>query len=206
MGHEWRDCIVTMIDMVGVKNRAQDGHASKLMRRFHALIGEEIGTLPSVAHAYAWNDSVLLLSYLTDGDTSYQSAVRDAEKLKRRIDRLAISYAIAVKGQAFPPKRDEQDPTKSKITVIETSGWAMANCFEIEKALAKKWRKPWYVDIRIASKIQTRQTFHVDTVNLLPTGRARRVHMFDDYIWDAPTARRHDPRSSGSDINDGPHQ
>ena len=139
-----------MIDIVGVKKRAQNGHASTLMRRFHALVTGEIGTLQSVARAYAWNDSVLLLSYVNNGSASFESAIRDAEKLKRQIDGLVASYAIAIKGRAFPyatyPSR------KSGVTIIEASSWAMANCFEVEKALGAKWQKPWYIDIRIASR------------------------------------------------------
>jgi hypothetical protein len=204
MGQRWRDCIVTVIDMVGVKKRARDGNASTAMRRLHALVTREMGALQSVAHAYVWNDSVLLLSYVNEGDASFQSAIRDAEKLKRRIDDLAGSYAIAVKGRAFPLTQGGHSPARtSRVTVIEASSWAMANCFEVEKALATKWRKPWYIDIRIARKIRTCQSFHADTVKLLPTGRARRVHVFDGYLWDAPATRRNTPPPSGADTNKG---
>jgi hypothetical protein len=190
MGQDWRDCIVTMIDIVGVKERAQDG-ASALMRQLHTLVAQEMGFLQSVAHAYVWNDSVLLLSYVNETDASFESAIRDAEQLKRQIDALGASYAIAVKGRAFPPEPAENSPVQtSRTTVIEASSWAMANCFEIEKALGWKWRKPWYIDIRVVRKIQTSQTFRAEKVKLFPSRQARQVCVFDDYLWGAPTTHK----------------
>src|ERR1035437_4272348 len=183
MGQEWRDCIVTLIDMAGVKKRAKGGLASKLMREFHRLVMREIGTLQSVAHAYAWNDSVILLSYVDNLDSSFESAIRDAEKLKRQIDKddHEFSYAIAVKGQAFPPAQGEH--TTSKVTVIDASSWAMANCFMVQEAARKsRWQeKPWYIDIRIVKKIRTNRSYKVHSVTLLPTNRPRQVYAFDDY-------------------------
>jgi hypothetical protein len=62
MGLNWRECIVTFIDLPGVKRLAPtDGAGSKLMRQLHRLAAKEVPTLTAVAHAYVWNDSVLLL-------------------------------------------------------------------------------------------------------------------------------------------------
>ena len=183
MGQDWRDCIVTMIDMVGVKKHAQSGAGSALMRRFQALVARQTESLTSsVARVYVWNDSVLLLSYVDDTVASFESAMRNAEHLKRCIDTIASSYGIAVKGRAFPPAGNAQF-RNSRLTVIEASSWAMANCFEIENALGRK-QKSWYIDSRIVRKIRTLQSYENEKVNLLPDGRARQVCVFGGYLWD----------------------
>src|SRR5580700_6379769 len=103
MGKDWQDCIVTLIDLQGVKAMAEQGIASKLMLKFHNIVIKERDSLNITAHAYVWNDSVLLLSYVNEDDSSFESAMKDADKLKRRVDVIVRSYAIAVKGQTFPP-------------------------------------------------------------------------------------------------------
>src|SRR4051812_28424366 len=130
MGEEWRDCVVTLIDVIGVKKLKQVGEASKLMLGIHALVVQHKPSLSSVVHAYVWNDSALLLSYVNKQNASFETALREAETLKRRIDNIAPSYAISVKGKSFP----SQLPNGSDcgVTVISASSWAMANCFEIE--------------------------------------------------------------------------
>jgi len=41
---------------------------------------------------------VLLLSYVDESNSSYEGAMRDADRLKRRVDMIQSSFAIAVKG------------------------------------------------------------------------------------------------------------
>jgi hypothetical protein len=103
MGHDWRDCIVTLFDLPGVKKLASQGGAgSSLMRQLHSLAVSEVPTLSGVVHAYVWNDSVLLLSFVDKSIGSYNAAMRDADRFKRRIDKLRKSYAVAVKGGHDP--------------------------------------------------------------------------------------------------------
>lgn len=183
MGKEWRDSIVILIDLIGVKKSSQSGLASHLMLTFHDLIAREVGHLPSINHAYVWNDSVILLGYVDRPNATFQSVMLDADNLKRQIDQITKSYAVAVKGQTFP-----QHKTKTKnghgLTVIKASSWAMANCFEIEASLGSTLKKPWYVDGWIKSRIQTSQTFQRERVPLLPSNRPRTVYIFDGYLWD----------------------
>lgn len=183
MRQDWRDCIVTLIDMAGVKKRAERGAGSALMLRLHALVARETEALQSVARTYVWNDSALLLSYVDETAVSFELAMRDAERLKRCIDGLAPSYAIAVKGQAFPPPEGNGQLRTSRVTVIEASSWAMANCFEIERILGPKWRKPWYIDVRIINKIKTMKPSGQEKVKLLPTGIERQVCVFGGDLW-----------------------
>jgi hypothetical protein len=154
------------------------------MRSLHALVAREKSQLASIHHAYTWNDSVLLVSF-PDREEAYSAAMHDADGLKKRIDReVAKCYAIAVKGQAFP---QVDTSGTAGVTVIEASSWAMANCFAIEREARRgKWARPWYVDIRIARKIETGPCFKKHMVSMLGTGGSRRpraICAFSGYLW-----------------------
>ena len=98
MGLDWRDCIFTFIDLPGVKKLApSDGAGSKLMRQLHRLAAKEVPRLATVAQAYVWNDSVLLLSFVDKRASSVVAAMKDADRFKRQVDNLKKSYAVAVK-------------------------------------------------------------------------------------------------------------
>jgi hypothetical protein len=181
MGKQWRDCIVTLIDLIGIKKLSASGAGSDLMQRLHLLVAQESSKLNSVDHIYVWNDSVLLLSYVNHRAASFQTAMRDADRLKRRIDTLGKSYAIAVKGQTFPQRHET---STDGLTVIGALSWALANCFEIERTLSSRLRKPWYLDSWIKEKIQTRVHCHKEPVLLLPLNRGRAVYVFDSYLFD----------------------
>lgn len=181
MGTHWRDCIVTLIDLVGIRSQANAAIATTQMRKLHRTLLDQVQTdRYSFAHAYAYNDAVLLLSYVNRKAESYQTAMRDADSLKKEIDRVRNSYAIAVKGRAFPPVSSRV--LSNRFTVIEASSWAMANCFEIEKKLGKL-KQSWYVDERIARKIQTDKGSQEQEVAMYPTGHARNVLVYKGYLW-----------------------
>ena len=56
-----------------------------------------------IARAYTWNDSVLLLAYVNNHHQHWhECALRDFSRLKGRIDEVAESYGVVVKGRAFP--------------------------------------------------------------------------------------------------------
>ena len=181
----WHDCIVVLMDLIGIKGRALMGEpeASKLMRSFHQLVRNEIdhGCRP-VDQAYVWNDSVILLAYLDQQKSTCEKAMRAIDALKRKVDLLAPSYAIAVQGQTFP---SDSNLGSKRVTTIKASSYAMANCFRIEaKAKKKKIRdKFWYVDIRIAKKVPTARANEWITVHMLPGGKARTVYIHPSYLW-----------------------
>jgi hypothetical protein len=178
----WSDSIVVLMDLIGVKKRAFEGDsaASALMRSFHQLVRHEMAQgLHALNHAYVWNDSVLLLAYVDDRDLAYEKAIHAADDLKQGVDAIAPSYAIAVKGRAFPPSAADL-----RVTVIRASSYAMANCFEIEaEAKSKKLRSAWYVDVRIARKVPQARSPEWIAVSLLPGGKRRRVYVHDGYLW-----------------------
>ena len=69
----WRTCIVTFIDVIGIKRLADDGtsRATDLMRKLHELTANRMNhSMDSHSHAYSWNDSVLLLGYLDSSSHS----------------------------------------------------------------------------------------------------------------------------------------
>jgi hypothetical protein len=183
MGKDWQDCIVTLIDLVGIKAKTQQGIASSLMLEFHNIVTKERSNLNVTAHAYVWNDSVLLLSYVNENSSSFESAMKDADKLKRRVDMIAPSYAIAVKGKTFPSVSATTFANCPSVTVIRASSWAMANVFEVEKQLGKL-KKPWYVDSWIKNKIHTSQQFQKESVEMFPSKKKRSIFVFDGYLWD----------------------
>lgn len=63
----------------------------------------------------------------------------DAERLRRRLTGLWKSYAISMKGQAFPDHEslDAGPDADGRLRIIEASSWAMANCVEVEKELQR---------------------------------------------------------------------
>jgi hypothetical protein len=100
--------------------------------------------------------------------------MHDAQLLKERIERLAKSYAVAVKGQAFP-EPVEHDPD---VTCIAASSWAMANCFEIASKLRSE-NKAWYIDSRIANIISPGRRFRTRELTLLPLRESRGICLCD---------------------------
>ena len=180
----WRECVVVLMDLIGVKKRAIEGdtHGSALMRSFHRVVrGEMRKGLEALSHAYVWNDSVLLLAYVDSHPQLYEDAIRAADTLKRKVDAIAPSYAIAVKGRAFPTMPEAPN---QRVTVIRASSYAMVNCFEIEaEAKKRKLRKAWYLDARIVRRVGHIESNEWITVPLLPRGMRRRVYLRDGYLW-----------------------
>lgn len=181
---DWRDCIVVLIDLIGIKKLVSEGNskASKLMRSFHVRIRREMRTASTALdHAYTWNDSVLLLAYINGHLGSYQRAIRAADNLKRSIDEIAPSYAIAVKGQTFPTGTDCEG---ERVTVVKASSYALENCFKIAEEAKKRGKHgAWYIDSRIAMKVPLARSVDRFTARLLPSGKARQVHIHMDYLW-----------------------
>jgi hypothetical protein len=101
MGSEWRDCIVVLIDLIDVKKSSQSGIASQIMLRFHDIVARNITSLASIAHAYAWNDSVLVLAYVDQSNASFEVAMRDADKLKRRSTSSRRATPLRLRARLF---------------------------------------------------------------------------------------------------------
>lgn len=145
--------------------------------------------LPLHSHGYIWNDSVLLMSYMTEPNWSKSEFVAELDDFRSYLEQQcgASIYAISVKGMAFP--QDEMAPAvfnglvanQPRAVVLKTSSWAMANCFLIEKAL-KHHRADWYIDSRITKDANLPAPFASEKVDLLPKDQARTIHMFKGRI------------------------
>ncbi len=183
------------MDLVGIKDAAEDGNsrATDIMRKMHSLVeGTMNQGMVNHDHCYIWNDSVLLLSVL---DSSYRNAneidiMKDANDLKKKIDSLCSCYAISVKGQVFPdesiyhaPVFNGQIAEQSRVVRLKASSYAMGNCFIIEERLGKKLKKPWYVDSRIAKKLDSTQARTIHSVKMLPKNKEREVWVYEGHLW-----------------------
>ena len=199
---DWKDCVVIYIDLpcinTLIKNalKKEGPKASSLMMKFRDLVQMELRqseNLTNIKHAYVWNDSVALLSYEDGTTASFRAFLWDADRLKQKIDSLtekwgcAPAYGIAVKGQAFPSK---EQSSGERVTVLRTSSYAMANCFEIEKAAKKQGlKKSWYVDNLLKKcldkrlVVPSRRRNNPLRVKLLPKNRERKIHLIDGYLW-----------------------
>lgn len=195
----WPSCVVIYIDMPELKKHASAAAptGSSLMRAFHSLVGRALapGLLPSLAHAYVWNDSALLLAYVDGTRSGDEACLRDADRLKLTIDEwmqtwtTKRSYAIAVKGQAFPEPCGA-GAAANRVIILRASSYAMGNCFEIDKEVKRcKLRKSWYLDDRLAKHIRGVTARDVLLVKLLPKSRQCKVHLIDGYLWGERSGR-----------------
>lgn len=103
---DWQDCIVTLLDLIDIKELIKKGDslASSKMRAFHIFVQKETqNRLPLHQNIYAWNDSILFLSFTGDSHSLYEPIMKELDAFKALIDRQWESYAISVKGKTFPP-------------------------------------------------------------------------------------------------------
>jgi len=183
---DWKECVVSLIDMIGIRDLASGpkGAASTAMRKMHKTVAEEMRCgLPLHAYTYVWNDSVLLLAYL-DKSHRPEAILREVDGLKRTLSRLGKSYAISIKGKAFPDLgMSPQTDCGSRITLVRASSFAMANCFRVEEIIGKKLKRPWYVDSRLAKKIHTTQSYDKEPLDFMPGPEPRDVYVYRGYLW-----------------------
>lgn len=184
---DWRDCIVTFIDMIGVSYllQKQSSEAVSLVRRMHRVIQNASQALEHHEEICFWNDSILAVGFVDETSESYERIMREVRYLKTIVDAIKPSYAICVKGKSFPPPPNELNSLPSgvnpRMIYLQASSLAFANCFTIEKEL-KKHRKSWYIDVRIIRQVSSRKPDLSKRVTLFPQSTKRSIHMFkDDY-------------------------
>ena len=186
----WHPCIVTAFDIAGTTALAASGKGSSAMIEMHNRAVTKINYgLPFHSHGYIWNDSVLLLSYMTEPNWTKKAFIAELNEFKSFLEQhcAASLYAISVKGLAFPQDItapaifNGQVANQSRAVVLKTSSWAMANCFLIEKAL-KHHRADWYIDSRITKGTDLPAPFASEEVELLPKNQARNIQMFKGRI------------------------
>ena len=184
MSEKWPDCVVTFLDIIDIRKLSEKkrGEASTKMRELHKLANEETVSMNRHSAIYAWNDSVLLLAPLTSDSNSVNEIFTEVSRFKKLVDkRIGKSYAICVKGRTFPePLKSNLNP---KFHALQTSSFAMANCFIIEKELGR-YKAMWYVDSRLKASVP--KSFKTEKIKLLPdTKTEREILMFMDYFHEA---------------------
>lgn len=186
----WRPCIITYFDLVGIRNEASTGRASSIMLQLHRFAVNQINaSLPNHSHGYVWNDSILLLSYMTEPASQRRAIVNELSEFKHALDTNCgyKTYAISVMGLTFPQDDFASPVFQGSITaqpravVLKTSSWAMANCFHIEEKL-KKHSADWYIDSRITHDIALPAPFIFEELALLPTQESRAINMYKGYF------------------------
>ena len=185
---EFSHCIVTLIDLIGVRRLLKLGGpmAVKKMRHMHRTINQNVGCFGSNTELVFWNDSVLIHSIVEQSAESYESSMLPIIKLKASIDALHSSYAISVKGKSFPLIKIRKSGTGCRLVYLSASSLAFTNCFDIEAELKtnsqfKNRRYGWYIDDRIIKRICKKTTRPADDkykFNLFPEGEKRFFHMF----------------------------
>lgn len=186
----WPSRIVTAFDLVGTRSLSASGKGSSTMMTMHNRAMAEINHgLPLHSHGYIWNDSVLLLSYMTEPNWTKTGFFAELNEFKSFLHQAcgAAIYAIAVKGLAFPNNTavsaisHGQFTDQPRAVLMKTSSWAMANCFLIEKALGHH-RADWYIDSRITTGADLPKPFASEATALLPKSEPRRIDMFKGSI------------------------
>jgi hypothetical protein len=186
---DWPRCIVSYIDMCGIKRllAKQSEDAVSLLRNMHSVV-ENMG--PQLKHheeICLWNDSVLLLGLISDIPDSCEKIMKEVSSLKEAVDKVNRCYVISVKGQIFPPPNNAKAPTslsRPRLLYLRASSLAFSNCFSIEEEAKKRgWRKDWYIDDRIIRKIPAREADKTHMMELFPRSRKCRVHMYKGSFW-----------------------
>lgn len=186
-------CVVTFMDLAGMRDEIDNNSsiAVDIMQKFHqAVYNETINEMPGHEHSYTWNDSVLLLAYTDDQYSNIEKIMKEADNLKRKVDRIHKCYAISVKGMSFAEPCyysghvfEGPNIDQPKFVLLKSSSYAFTNCFDIEKKLGRKHKKSWYIDERIAEKLQIEKASVIDKFTMLPTREKRNIHMYDNYLW-----------------------
>ncbi len=184
-------CIVTLIDLIGIKEELGKGKAGaiEIMQRVHQEVYRQISDhMENHVHAYCWNDSVLLF---TDKSLSHaQSVMKEVVDLRKRIQAIwpRGCYAISVKGMSIPPPNNigSGDVTNGhcnqpRFVYIKASSMAFANCLEIAKNL-QKYKAAFYVDSRIAEQIKTNVHFKSHRIKLLPH-QTLQIRIYYKDLW-----------------------
>ena len=184
-------CIVTFMDLIDVKKliSLNSPNAVQIMQEFHQTVyGQVNETMKKHEHAYAWNDSVLLVAYIDENYSGLLDIMKELDNLKKRIDEKSKCYAISVKGMTFSEPlfwgghQFVGQIDQPKFVFLKASSYAFSNCFEIEKRLGDR-KKSWYIDERIASLLNSKKKYETESINMLPSGKDRKVYLFDGYLW-----------------------
>lgn len=179
----WPDCIVTLIDLIGIKdaNKRRKKEGTRRMIALQKLIGPATKALKRHDHVYCWNDSVLLLHLVNKGQDTAREILSEIRDLKRQVDhQVGKSLVVCVKGQIFPPIESDD----SRCTFLKTTSYAMANCLHVEaEAKKRKLRARWYIDSWLKRALDHKKAPSF-LVTMLPKEKARKIFLFEELKLD----------------------
>jgi hypothetical protein len=189
---DFRDCIVSYIDMVGITAllTRRSKQAVHTMRKMHEVVSRALPQVPTHEEICLWNDSVLMVGFVTESESSFRAVMQEVLAVKRIVDGIQKSYAICVKGQAFagpqsPVPEWRSGTDRPRLLYLQASSLAFANCFEIEhRAREAGWKWDWYIDNRIRTKLSLRLGEDTQEMELHPRSNLRRIHMYSSDFWD----------------------
>lgn len=161
-----RRCVLTFLDLIGMRDLiANDRHqASAAMERLDGVCyGRCLDQLKHHDHLYAWNDSVLLLSYLEPlpQPRALGDVLREVSDIKEAIDAACgmPSYAIVMKGMTFQPNalelRADAHYGSAHLPAyhyIRASSMALANTEVVQKEFPDR-KYGWYVEKRVVTEL-----------------------------------------------------
>ena len=134
----------------------KSSQASTIMRKFHNVVMQAMAgnSNDRLMRAYTWNDSVLLLAYVDKNRHDYESVLRQVDCLKQKIDSVRKSYAVVVKGQAFPPPEGQNTSPNGTVRLHRSIKLRYGELYgNSGNVFSRENRHQWYLDQRIESEI-----------------------------------------------------
>jgi hypothetical protein len=183
------DCIVSYIDMIGSREKLQNesGIGVTQLLQMHDKVMKCRDIFLNHEEICFWNDSILLLAYIDiENDILYRKVMKEVRALKQEIDLINQplgSFAICLKGQAFPPPIDWNEKLiNPRMNYLQASSLAFANIFEVDRVL-KNEDIHWYIDKRIVDKLITQKESRIEEISLYPRNTKRIIYLYkEDYF------------------------
>lgn len=183
--NEWRDCIITYIDLIGISRDLNKHTFTGLykIKKMHLSVTDTAKRILQLHECvYYWNDSIIMLAF-PKSVSDYVLIMNEVSIMKKSRDKSCKSYAICMKGQVIP-EIEEYNEKKNKAIYLRASSLALANCFKIEEKLGKKYKKSWYIDSRIISKTQPKISAIIRNITLFPRNTYRSIYMYSESPWE----------------------
>lgn len=176
---ELQPCILSYFDFIGVRKLAKEGKTAALMSKVSRFVDAYVNMeLVYQDHGYIWNDSIMLLSYQTS-PKSRRPLLRELNTFREKLHKHVCMdlFGIVVSGMTF--SINDSLKIHPKFTILKTSSWAMANCFEIEEIMKTKRKKAtWYIEGRLDRKGNLGDLIGSEMIKMLPSRKPRKVNMY----------------------------
>lgn len=194
---QMRKCIVSLLDLVGMKellaDEAKRSQAIRAMEGLDRMCSGLSQYAENIDHIYCWNDSALFLSYLEPTPRDMNALLPELSRIKAAIDNecQTKSFVVMVKGMSFMPNAlafrapmHRGGNSQPVYHYMLASSMAFANCETIVK-MFRTAHHDWYVDERIQESLNQ----HIKAVlaeggefKAFPRMSTRKVFTADGYF------------------------